>query len=136
MKWPKSKNENPIKLIWSQDLERIRKLAPPPPREAIYPYLKAVYRRASRLGRIDEPTKKKFTKILSGFHPRIKPNRMRLIIELTALPHMKPKMKLKYTQVLRYARKRQVKSSGVVEFIKSEGGINKCVDKYKLSKSL
>ena len=134
MPWPKAKNENPIKSYLSKDLERIRELAPPPPKEAIYPYLKAVYRCARRLGPTDESKKKEFDKIADGFHPRIKFNRIRLIIELTALPHMKPKMKWKYAQALQYARKRLVKSSEVVEFIKSEGGINKCVDKYKPSK--
>jgi hypothetical protein len=130
MSWTKSKNEKPKKSTWSKELERIRKLAPPPPKEAIYPYLKAVYRCATRLGLIAEFKKKEF-KIA---HPKIKFNRFRMIIEQTALPYMKSKMKWKYAQALQYARHRQVKRSKVVGFIKSEGGINKCVDKYKPSK--
>jgi hypothetical protein len=134
MAWGKPKNENSITPTWSKDLKCIQKLAPPPPGEEIYPYLKAVYRYARKLEPTDESKKKEFNKIANGFHRKIKWNRIRLIVELTALPHMKPKMKWKYTRALQYARQRGVKSADLIAFMKKKGGINGCVDKYIPSK--
>ena len=138
MAWAKKRKKENGKTSslanWDQELQRIRELAPPPPKEAIYPYLQAVYRRARVLGDIDKPTEKKFNKSADGFAKQIKWNRMRLLIELTAPSHMKPKMKWKYSQTLMYAYRSHVKSVNLIAFIKDEGGINKCVDKYQPKK--
>jgi hypothetical protein len=123
-----------ISPTWDTDLEAIRELAPPPPKEAIYPYLKAVYLRARKLGPIDGPKEKELNKIADRYPKKIKFDRFRLIIELTAPPHMTSKMKWKYTRALQYARQRGVKSADLIAFMKKKGGINGCVDKYIPSK--
>ena len=133
MAWGKQKTESPISPTWDEDLERIRKLAPPPPEETIYGYLKAVYRRGRKLGTIDEKKQKKLNKIAGRYRQQIKFNRFRLIIEMTAPSHMTSKMKWKYTKTLQYARHQDTQSKDLIKFIKSEGGINACVKKYKPS---
>ena len=131
----KPNKEKSLPSNFETKLQRIRKLAPPPPTEAIYPYLQAVYRQARKLGQIDGPKEKELNKLADSIPARFKFNRMRFLIELTAPEYMKPKMKWKYGQVLLYARDRRVKSTDLIEFIKGEGGINECIKKYEPSKT-
>ena len=133
MQLRKPNKEESLPSNWEKNLQPIRDLAPPPPNEAIYPYLQAVYRRARKLGHVDGPKEKELNKLADSIPARFKFNRMRFLIELTAPEYMKPKMKWKYSQVLMCARDRRVKSTELIEFIKGEGGINECIKKYKPS---
>jgi hypothetical protein len=131
---PKSATISPA---WEHDLEKVRRAAPPPPDDAVYEYLKKVFWFVKKWWK---PTTFKDIKseieayFKSNIDQRIKHERFRFIIELTAPSHINAKMKWKYVTALRVAREEKQKTSEVLAFIKGRGGLNKLIESRKSKK--
>ena len=113
------------------ELEKVRKLAPPPPSDdPIYKYLRRVYRLWHKLE--SSPSwKKAVQKYHKAHRLRIEKNYIRFIIQRTSGDHVKDGMKHKYKVTLRPGFQRGVKPLDVIAFIKKRGGLNKCRDLWK-----
>jgi hypothetical protein len=130
MTWGKEDTMIPPNL--AKELEKVRKAAPPPPPkdEPIYKFLEEVYRLRCRL-ETSPGLKKAIIKEHAALHARTIKNYARVIMELTAPGHTTVKMKHKYVTALEYAFKEGVEPKDLVEFIKEQGGLNKCGELWK-----
>jgi hypothetical protein len=117
---------------WLRDLKAIKTIAPPPPpKDTLYPWLEQAYRLRRKMRRVDGPVRARAMKYLHDKHEmRIKKDCTRLIIELTAGKHVKSKTKTKYANALNWALSKSIKAQELTAFIKREGNINGCAEKY------
>jgi hypothetical protein len=103
-------------------LAKIKKAAPPPPKETLYRYLTKVY----RLRRTIDTAQRKELRALAkkkGINTGDKP--LRAIIDETAGAHVSTKMKWKYGTALEKAMDEKVPSKNLRQFIEDHGGINR-----------
>jgi hypothetical protein len=126
MTWEKKAATLPADL--EAALAKVRKAAPPPPSDdPIYKYLERVYRLRQKVEKSPE-LQEAIKAERAAHHPKLSTKYIRLIIELTAGDHVTNKMKHKYTVTLQYAFTKGVKAEDLIEFIKKQGGLNKCVE--------
>lgn len=103
-------------------LAKIKKAAPPPPKETLYRYLTKgyrLYRTVDEAQRIELRALAKKKGITTGDKP------LRAIIEETAGGHVSAKMKWKYAAALEKAMAEKVKAKNLRQFIEGHGGINR-----------
>ena len=100
-------------------------------RDAIYPYLKAVYwlvRRCERDGQRNELLRCALE--IAGLPDSGKVDLFSTVIRSTCDRKLDPKLVSKFSRALRYAAHRERPSRMLVEFIKGLGGINAVADRY------
>jgi hypothetical protein len=109
------------------ELAEVRAAAPPPPSEnPIYKYLQSVYRLRCKVETSPE-LQAAIKSEHEGRFPKTKRYYAGVIIELTA-PHVTSKMKHKYVATIEYAFRQGVETENFIDFVKEQGGINKCCE--------
>jgi hypothetical protein len=117
MPWPKSDASNALE----EKLEKIMNVSPSPP---VIVYLEAVYG-------LRHSAKPKTRKRLQASAPKgIRNNLIRQIIEVTTRKHVSSKMKGRYANALRWAMKNKISPQNLSRFIKAQGGIGACAQKF------
>jgi hypothetical protein len=107
-------------------LGRIKKSAPPHPKEALYGWLKVIYHFRRAPGDLKGDLQVATRNISCGDDVQL-----RWLIDKTAGEHVRPKMKWKYEAVLAKALKAKVPSKKLAKFIDDLGGINAGSSKSK-----
>lgn len=114
-------------------IKELKALAPPDPNEVLFGYLQAVHRRRRTL--LKTVGLKELRRELRGLTNKHgikgRPSLARMLIELSAREHVKPKMKNKYAQTLDWARRHRVRSKDLKSFVEEEHGINRCSERYR-----
>jgi hypothetical protein len=113
------------------ELENVCELAPPPSDDPIYDYLTGVYRLRCKVASSAE-----LQNALKAHHKAHSPKTLQeyagVIIQLTAGDHVTSNMKYKYVAALKYAFADNVKPQNFKSFVKQQGGLNKCVELWKI----
>ena len=105
-------------------------------RDAIYIYLSAVFRVVTRWRRVNWVVKNsKAVLRLSPNPPQMKPEPFGIVIFCTSDPKIvDAKTRSKWSRVLRYAARTKPGDQRLVDFIKSNGGLNECARKFARNK--
>jgi hypothetical protein len=117
-----------------ESVERARAKAPPPPGpDPVTTYLACVYREVMSWlegpGMLKVSIKKYYE---NTFHQRMKQNYFRILIELSARPHVSAQEKSKYVTVLRHAWNSEVPPDDFEKFLEENGGIKGTIEASKL----
>jgi hypothetical protein len=128
MAWMKSDDAKIPESIRGS-VKRARAKAPPPPgRDPVIVYLKATYREISKWFEGDDNVHDEIVSFYQKtLHGRTNRSYARVLIELSAPPHVSPQEKSKYVNVLRYAYRRKVRPDNFEEFVAKNGGIKGCI---------
>jgi hypothetical protein len=101
----------------------------PPAQDLVIEYLETIYRETRTWWNDDSYHKDVESVREASMHGRLKKSYARVLIELSAPPHISPQEKSKYETVVRYARASKVRPSDFQAFIKENGGIKGCIRK-------
>ncbi len=130
MAWKKRPVTLPADL--EEALKKVRAVAPPPPSDdPIYMYLRRVYRLQREIA-----SSSGWQKAIQKYHAAHAPHTSKsypgVIFKLTAGNHITSNMKYKYATALEYVLANNVEPENLRTFIKEQGGLNKCVDLWKI----
>jgi hypothetical protein len=114
------------------ELAKIREVAPPPPDDAVYMYLRKIYRLRITVGDDELPPdlQAKFKRLKKTMDRKILKNYFRVIIEATAGDNIGHKVRWKYSNALSEAYHNDVSEKSLKKFIRGNGGINKTSEIY------
>jgi hypothetical protein len=127
----RSQSGHPVAKI-EAELAEVRAAAPAPRIEdPIYRYLQSIYRLRCKVETSPE-LQAAIKSEHEGRFPKTKRYYAGVIIELTA-PHVTSKMKHKYVSTIEYAFRQGVETENFVDFVKEQGGINKCCELWLAS---
>jgi hypothetical protein len=101
-------------------------------RDAVYFYLEAVFAVVTRWQQLNCAMKNSRAALrLQHDAPKMKPEPFGIVIFCTAgLEVADAKTRSKFSRALRFARKAKPASQTLTDFIKSNGGINACADRF------
>jgi hypothetical protein len=105
-------------------------------RDAIYIYLTGVFRVVTRWRRLDNALRNARAALrLQTDPPQMKPEPFAIVIFCTSDPVvLDDKMRSKWSRVLRLAHKVKPRDVRLMDFVKSNGGLNECARKFARNK--
>jgi hypothetical protein len=105
-------------------------------RDAIYIYLTGVFRLVTRWRRLDNALRNARAALrLQTDPPQMKPEPFAIVIFCTSDPVvLDDKMRSKWSRVLRLAHKVKPRDVRLMDFVKSNGGLNECARKFARNK--
>lgn len=126
--------KKPLTLAQAKSrIKSIQEKFPQPPEDYTYNYLLAVYRLRKAVGRPIQPEVDAYLKTKhGGLHHNVAKQYFRVLIELTA-SWINPKMKSRYANALLFALEKKVLNQNLIDFMKQQGGIKACDEKYRKS---
>ena len=101
-------------------------------RDAVYIYLEAVFAVVTRWQDLNCAVKNSRTALrLQHGAPQLKPEPFAIVIFCTSdFEVADPKIRSKWSRVLRFARKAKPANRRLTDFIKSKGGLNQCAYQF------
>lgn len=124
---PAKKSNASARKAFDAIVAGVREVAPPPPHDFLK-FLEHVY----RVGREVVSSPDLYAVAMSehaALPPGTSANPAAVLISLAA-PHVNPKNKSKYVTALTYAYKKKVKPSQLLKFLKQNGDLNGCCERW------
>jgi hypothetical protein len=125
---PAKSDDDTIPKRLRPSVKRARAKAPPA-QDPVIEYLEVIYRETKTWANDDSYHEDIESVHEANMHGRIKESYARVLIELSAPPHISLQEKSKYDTVVRYAHASKVRPSDFQSFVKENGGIKGCIRK-------